>query len=133
MLIDGTEFDALHADYATNHDLALFKLPTDHCAHIAAGHSAGLSVGERLYTIGNPSGLTYTVTSGIFSGERGEGQQRMLQTDAPINPGNSGGPLVTANGQVVGINTLILRGAQGIGFAIPIEAVYEEFSQLRMR
>jgi serine protease Do len=132
-LIDGTEFDALHADYASNHDLALFRLPTDHCAHIAAGRSGGLSVGDRLYTVGNPSGLTYTVTSGIFSGERGEGQQRMLQTDAPINPGNSGGPLVTANGQVVGINTMILRGAQGIGFAIPIEAVYEEFSQLRLR
>ena len=132
-LIDGTEFDALHADYATNHDLALFKLPTDHCAHIASGHSVALSVGERLYTIGNPSGLAYTVTSGIFSGERGQGQQRMLQTDAPINPGNSGGPLVTANGQVVGINTMVLRGAQGIGFAIPIEAVYEEFSQLRYR
>jgi len=86
---------------------------------------------ERLYTVGNPQGLAYTVTSGVFSGERGEGNQRVLQTDAPINPGNSGGPLITASGQVVGINTMVARGMQGIGFAIPIEAVYEEFLQLR--
>jgi len=131
MLIDGAEFDALHAEYADHLDLALFKLPTDHCPHITIGHSTGLAVGEHLYTIGNPSGLAYTVTSGVFSGERGEGQQRLLQTDAPINPGNSGGPLITESGQVVGINTLVLRGVQGIGFAIPIEAVYEEFFQLR--
>ena len=126
-LVDGTEFDALHAEYAAHHDLALFQLPASHCPHIAATHSANLELGERLYTIGNPSGLTYSVTSGVFSGRRGEGEQRLLQTDAPINPGNSGGPLITQGGQVVGINTLVLRGTQGIGFAIPIEAVYDEF------
>ena len=53
------------------------------------------------------------------------------QTDAPINPGNSGGPLIRENGEVVGIHTLVLQGARGIGFAIPIEAVYQEFLQLR--
>jgi serine protease Do len=126
-LVDGTEFDALHAEYATHHDLALFQLPASHCPHIAPAHSANLELGERLYTIGNPSGLTYTVTSGVFSGRRGAGEQRLLQTDAPINPGNSGGPLITQGGQVVGINSLVLRGTQGIGFAIPIEAVYDEF------
>jgi serine protease Do len=130
-LVDGTEFTSLHADYADNVDLALFQLPADHCPHLDPGDSAHLAQGERLYTIGNPSGFAYSVTSGIFSGERGRGRQRFLQTDAPINPGNSGGPLVTENGQVVGINTLVLRGAQGIGFAIPIEAAYEEFTQLR--
>jgi S1-C subfamily serine protease len=88
-------------------------------------------LGERLYTIGNPSGLTDTVTSGVFSGQRGAGSQRLLQTDAPINPGNSGGPLVTESGRVVGINSMVMRGVQGIGFAIPIEAVYEEFFELR--
>jgi serine protease Do len=131
ILADGTEYDALHAEYADGHDLALFTLPANHCPHVTAGRSLGLALGERLYTIGNPSGLTYTVTSGVFSGHRGAGSQRLLQTDAPINPGNSGGPLVTENGHVVGINSMVMRGVQGIGFAIPIEAVYEEFSELR--
>jgi S1-C subfamily serine protease len=130
-LVDGRQFDSLHADFAPDSDLALFKLPTTHCPHIPAGHSTRLSFGQRLYTIGNPSGLAYTVTSGVFSGERGTGSERLLQTDAPINPGNSGGPLVTEHGEVIGINTLVLRGTQGIGFAIPIEAAFDEFSALR--
>jgi len=130
-LVDGREFTSLHAEYASNVDLAMFQLPTRDCPHIPSGHSMGLAFGERLYTVGNPQGLAYTVTSGVYSGERGEGKQRVLQTDAPINPGNSGGPLITANGQVVGINTMVARGMQGIGFAIPIEAAYEEFMQLR--
>jgi S1-C subfamily serine protease len=130
-LVDGREFTSLHAEYASNVDLAMFRLPTRDCPYIPSGHSMNLAFGERLYTVGNPQGLAYTVTSGVFSGERGEGKERVLQTDAPINPGNSGGPLVTASGQVVGINTMVARGMQGIGFAIPIEAVYEEFLQLR--
>ena len=131
ILVDGTEYRSLHAHYAEGRDLAMFQLPADHCPHLEPGDSSGLAQGERLYTIGNPSGLAYSVTSGVFSGDRGAGQQRMLQTDAPINPGNSGGPLVTENGQVIGINTLVLRGAQGIGFAIPIEAIYQDFLELR--
>jgi len=131
ILVDGTEYRSLHAHYAEGRDLAMFQLPADHCPHLEPGDSSGLAQGERLYTIGNPSGLAYSVTSGIFSGDRGAGQQRMLQTDAPINPGNSGGPLVRENGQVIGINTLVLKGAQGIGFAIPIEAIYQDFLELR--
>jgi S1-C subfamily serine protease len=130
-LVDGRQFDSLHADFAANSDLALFKLPTTHCPYIPTGHSTRLSFGQRLFTIGNPSGLAYTVTSGVFSGERGTGSERLLQTDAPINPGNSGGPLVTERGEVIGINTMVLRGTQGIGFAIPIEAAFTEFSELR--
>ncbi|MGH8217421.1 MAG: S1C family serine protease [Steroidobacteraceae bacterium] len=131
ILVDGTEYDGLHAQFAEHADLALFQLPASHCAHVVSGSSTGLALGERLYTIGNPSGLAYTVTSGVFSGERMAGAQRLLQTDAPINPGNSGGPLLEENGDVVGINTLVLRGTQGIGFAIPIETAYEEFFELR--
>jgi S1-C subfamily serine protease len=130
-LVDGTEFDSLHAEFADGHDLAMFQLPANHCPHIEPGDSSGLAQGERVYTIGSPSGLAYSVTSGIFSGSRTDGQQTYLQTDAPINPGNSGGPLITEAGKVVGINTLVMTGVQGIGFAIPIEAVYEEFPELR--
>jgi S1-C subfamily serine protease len=130
-LVDGTRFDSLHAEFADRYDLAMFQLPANHCPHIVRGDSASLAQGQRVYTIGNPSGLAYSVTSGIFSGARSDGQQTYLQTDAPINPGNSGGPLITESGRVVGINTMVMTGAQGIGFAIPIEAAYEEFPELR--
>jgi S1-C subfamily serine protease len=130
-LLDGSEYTGLHAQLSDSLDLALFELPASHCPHVAIGQSVGLSVGARLYTIGSPLGLAYTVTSGIFSGERQMGTQRMLQTDAPINPGNSGGPLLNEGGAVIGINTLGVRGAQGLGFAIPIEAALEEFPAVK--
>jgi serine protease Do len=130
-LLDGSQYQGLHAQASDSLDLALFRLPTDHCAHVALGRSVGLAVGARLYTIGNPAGLAYTVTSGILSGERLQGSQRLLQTDAPINPGNSGGPLLDNSGAVIGVNTMVLRGAQGIGFAIPIEDVLKEFPVLK--
>lgn len=130
-LIDGTEFPLVRAEYANNLDLALFKLPASHCPFIQAGVSKDLQQGQRLYTIGSPSGLTYTVTSGIFSGSRTMQEQTILQTDAPINPGNSGGPLITEQGHVIGINTAILLNTEGIGFAIPIEVLEQEFFSLR--
>ena len=130
-LLDGTQYNGLHAQMSDSHDLALFQLPADNCPHITLGRSIGLTVGSRLYTIGNPDGLAYTVTSGILSGERSQGGRRLLQTDAPINPGNSGGPLLDESGAVIGVNTMMLRGAQGIGFAIPIEEVLEEFPVLK--
>ncbi|MBT0961442.1 trypsin-like peptidase domain-containing protein [Denitromonas iodatirespirans] len=122
-LVDGTTFDVNQIRYVEERDLATFRLPASHCPYIKRGRSEQLRQGERLYTVGSPSGLTYTVTAGIFSGYRQEGDRRYLQTDAPINPGNSGGPLITESGDVVGVNTAILMGTQGIGFAIPVEDV----------
>lgn len=122
-LVDGTTFDVNQIHYVDERDLATFRLPADQCPYIKRGQSDRLRQGERLYTVGSPSGLTYTVTAGIFSGYRDEGERRYLQTDAPINPGNSGGPLITEGGDVVGINTAVLLGTQGIGFAIPVEDV----------
>jgi serine protease Do len=130
ILLDGTEFDGLHAQTSDTLDLALLELPTNHCNHVVLGRSRGLVVGARLYTIGNPGGLAFTVTSGVFSGDRLLGDQRLLQTDAPINPGNSGGPLLNESGAVIGVNTLTVHGMQGIGFAVPIEDVLEEFPVL---
>ena len=86
--------------------------------------------GARVYTIGNPSGLAYTVTTGVVSGFREMNGKPYVQTDAPINPGNSGGPLIDEQGRVIGINSMVMRGVTGIGFAIPIAAAYAEFPQL---
>jgi S1-C subfamily serine protease len=129
-LPDGTRYESLYAKFSDVYDLALFQLPAKVCSNIKAGRSKDLSYGQRLYTIGNPSGMAYTLTSGVFSGERFDGDTRYLQTDAPINPGNSGGPLITEDGRVIGVNSMVLRDTQGIGFALPIEAVYEAFPEL---
>jgi len=129
-LPDGTRYESLYAKFSDVYDLALFQLPAKFCSNIKAGRSKDLSYGQRLYTIGNPSGMAYTLTSGVFSGERFDGDTRYLQTDAPINPGNSGGPLITEDGRVIGVNSMVLRDTQGIGFALPIEAVYEAFPEL---
>lgn len=129
-LLDGTHYEALHARLSENADLALVQLPADHCPFIAADRNGALRVGERVYTIGNPSGLAYTVTTGVVSGMRAMNGKTYVQTDAPINPGNSGGPLINEQGQVIGINSMVMRGVTGIGFAIPIDAVYTEFPEL---
>ena len=129
-LPDGTRYESLYAKFSEDYDLALFKLPAKFCTPLQAGRSKELSYGQRLYTIGNPSGMAYTLTSGVYSGERFDGETRYLQTDAPINPGNRGGPLITEDGRVIGINSMILRDTQGIGFALPIEAAYEAFPEL---
>lgn len=122
-LVDGTEYSVARVKLADTYDLATFHLNAEDCPFLIEGDVKGLAQGSRLFSIGNPSGLTYTVTSGVFSGFRTEGSESYLQTDAPINPGNSGGPLVDNNGRVIGINTMILRNAQNIGFAIPVTAI----------
>ena len=129
-LLDGTHYEGLHARLSEGADLAVFQLPANNCPFIAADRNAALRVSQRVYTIGNPSGLGYTVTSGVVSGLRDINGRSYVQTDAPINPGNSGGPLVTEAGRVIGINSMVMRGVQGIGFAIPIDAVYQEFPEM---
>ena len=112
------------------YDLALIALYSEKTIFLRrAPDGKLLHQGEKVFTIGSPVGLRHTVTAGVFSGyrKRKDGQI-FLQTDAPINPGNSGGPLIDENGFVYGVNTMILRGTEGIGFAIPIEKVFEEFS-----
>jgi S1-C subfamily serine protease len=131
VLIDGTEYSMSRAEYADQTDLALFQLPATSCPYLKRASSETINQGNRLFTIGNPSGLKFTVTSGIFSGYGELDKHRALQTDAPINPGNSGGPLINEAGQVLGVNTAVLSGTQGIGFAIPIEQVFDSFFMLR--
>lgn len=126
-LIDESKHVVTDVQFSETYDLALLKLDRDNCPCLNPGDTQYLKPGRHVYTIGNPHGLSYTVTSGIISGDRLYENVRYIQTDAPINPGNSGGPLIGDNGNVLGINTMTLEEADGIGFAIPIETALEEF------
>lgn len=117
-------------------DVALLKI--DHANDLnplAMGDSNALSVGEWVVAVGSPFGLEQTVTAGIVSAKGrviGAGPyDDFIQTDASINPGNSGGPLINMKGEVIGINTAIVPGGQGIGFAIPINLVQGIVEQLK--
>ena len=113
------------------HDLAVIQIKGDKLAPAVLGDSRTLVVGQKVFAIGNPFGLSGTMTRGIISsirpvrGPNGNFVDEAIQTDAAINPGNSGGPLLNSRGEVVGINTFILSPvgqSAGIGFAIPINA-----------
>jgi serine protease Do len=108
-------------------DLAVIKIDAEGKLPVAKlGNSEDLMIGETVIAIGNPFGLSHTVTTGVVSAldrsVRAEDRvyRHFIQTDASINPGNSGGPLLNIDGDVIGINTAIYQKAQGIGFAIPI-------------
>ncbi len=119
-------------------DVAVVEVAQKNLPSIQLGNSEQIKPGEWAIAIGNPLGLDNTVTAGIVSGtgrtgdEIGATNKRVnyIQTDAAINPGNSGGPLLNAGGQVIGMNTAILRGAQGLGFAIPINTAIRIANQL---
>ncbi len=129
-LADGSEHAANYLLVSETCDLALLSLFAGDSPYIERPpNMIGMQQGDKVYTIGSPVGLRHTVTAGIFSGYRQHetNGQVYLQTDAAINPGNSGGPLIDEHGYARGVNTMILRDTQGIGFAIPIEKVFEEF------
>ena len=116
-------------------DLAVLKIDPKQTLPVAPmGNSADLKVGEWVVAIGNPFGLSNSVTAGIVSAKGrviGAGPyDDFIQTDAPINPGNSGGPLFNMQGEMVGINTAIIASGQGIGFAIPIDLAKPLIPQL---
>ena len=117
-------------------DLALLKIePETKLPAVRFGNSDNLEIGDWVLAIGNPFGLGHTVTSGIISAKGrslGLGSyDDFVQTDAAINPGNSGGPLFNYDGELVGVNTAIIAGGQGIGFAIPVNMAKNVVSQLR--
>jgi serine protease Do len=117
-------------------DLALIKVEVDRkLPEAQLGDSDALRMGDWVLAIGNPFGLKYTLTAGIVSAkgrEIGAGPyDDFIQTDASINPGNSGGPLINMKGEVVGINSAIIAGGTGIGFAIPINIAKELIPQLK--
>jgi serine protease Do len=134
-LSDDRELDATVKGRDTALDIALLEVQGGRdLPYASLGSSEKLRVGEYVVAIGNPFGLGHTVTMGIVSAkgrELGAGAyDDFIQTDASINPGNSGGPLFDLHGQVIGINTAINAAAQGIGFAIPVDAVKDVLPQL---
>ncbi len=137
-LKDGRTFDGkvLGEDPVT--DVATIKIDANNLPTLSVGNSDALQPGETVIAIGNPLGLNNTVTAGIVSAtgrsstDIGASDKRVdyIQTDAAINPGNSGGPLLNTRGQVIAMNTAIIRGAQGLGFAIPINTVQKIAQEL---
>lgn len=138
ILKDETEYNAEIVGHDPITDIALIKVEAkDILPLVALGSSDNLKVGEWVAAIGSPFGLEHTVTAGIVSAKGrviGSGPyDDFIQTDASINPGNSGGPLINMQGEVVGINTMIIAGGQGIGFAIPIDLAKDVIGQLKTR
>lgn len=121
---DGKDLDATVERTDSDYDVAVLKVrqAKPDQAVLRLGSMEGARVGERVIAIGSPLGLLQnTVTQGILSGFRKMGSTLLLQTDASLNPGNSGGPLLDDRGIVIGINSAVIRGAQGLNFAIAID------------
>ncbi len=134
ILHDKTEYDATIIGTDPMTDLALIKIKAKNLMPLKFGSSSKTEVGSWVVAIGSPFGLEQTVTAGIVSAKGrilGSGPyDDFIQTDASINPGNSGGPLLNLDGEVIGINTAIVRAGQGIGFAIPSDLANGIIDQL---
>ncbi len=146
MLADRTAYDARVIGASPDHDLAVVQVtaPKEKLKKIAVGRSSDLEVGQKVYAIGNPFGLSLTMTKGIVSALdrtiESPSERPItgaIQTDAPINPGNSGGPLLDKDGRLIGVNSAIYNtgsgGNVGIGFAIPVDTVNAVVTELIKR
>lgn len=134
-LQDGRDYRATLVGASPDHDIAVLRInvPTNRPSPLPLGSSRDLKVGQRVFAIGNPFGLDWTLTTGIVSAldrslstENGANVEHLVQTDAAINPGNSGGPLLDSAGRLIGITTAIYSpsGANaGVGFAVPVDTV----------
>ena len=134
-LNDGREFTATLKGQDPRTDLAVLHIKAKDLPVATLGDSDKLDVGEWAIAIGSPFGLEHTVTVGVISakGRSGLGTgtyEDFIQTDASINPGNSGGPLINIDGEVVGINAMIIQPGTGIGFAIPINTAKQILNDL---
>jgi S1-C subfamily serine protease len=142
-LADGRDYRAALVGASPAHDIAVLKIGVgfNRPPAVPVGTSADLRVGQKVFAIGNPFGLDWTLTTGIVSaldrslpGEAGGPTiEHLIQTDAAINPGNSGGPLLDSAGRLIGINTAIYSpsgASAGIGFAVPVDTVMRVVPQL---
>jgi S1-C subfamily serine protease len=135
-LADGRDYQATLVGTSPAHDIAVLKIGVGfkRPPAVPIGASADLKVGQKVFAIGNPFGLDWTLTTGIVSAldrslpsdDGGPSIEHLIQTDAAINPGNSGGPLLDSAGRLIGINTAIYSpsgASAGIGFAVPVDTV----------
>jgi len=141
-LADGRDYPASLVGASPAHDIAVLKIAPagKPLVPVAVGTSDDLRVGQKVFAIGNPFGLDWTLTTGIVSaldrsldGERGSVMRHLVQTDAAINPGNSGGPLLDSDGRLIGINTAIYSpsgASAGVGFAVPVDTVNRVVPQI---
>jgi S1-C subfamily serine protease len=141
-LYDNSTYDAEFVGASPDHDIAVLRIdaPASKLIPIPIGTSHDLRVGQKVFAIGNPFGLDYTLTTGVVSALNREIQSRtrrsisgVIQIDAAINPGNSGGPLLDSAGRLIGMNTAIYSpsgASAGVGFAIPVDTINRIVPQL---
>lgn len=136
-LLNENEIEAVLVGKDLDTDLAILKIYAEGYSISKLGDAEQLQIGQLVIAIGNPLGYQHTVTTGVVSAlgrtlrsQNGMMVDNVIQSDAALNPGNSGGPMITTDGEVVGVNTAIIQGAQGLSFSVSINTAKEIASQL---
>jgi len=130
---DGSRVDAVLIGSNSVNDISLLKVDIDNLYNLDFGNSNDVKIGQKVVALGNPLGLSFTVTEGIVSAKDRiiiDGAAGLIQTDVAVNPGNSGGPLLNKEGEVIGIVNAKLAGYEGLGFAIPSNIVVSDIGSI---
>jgi S1-C subfamily serine protease len=136
-LLNESEIEATLIGKDPDTDLAILKIYTEGYSVARLGNTDELQIGQFVIAIGNPLGYQHTVTTGVISAlgrtlqtQSGKLVDNVIQSDAALNPGNSGGPMITTDGDVIGVNTAVIQGAQGLSFSVDINTAKEIGQQL---